>query len=182
MNSFKTLDELDEFNNRGFEQVFGAVENNSPENLFDENSWEALKFYSRPHDVFKLDWSNYGSMDFANTFLPYIKKTYSAKGSYMFDGAELFKDSRRAKRELLPLTNSDKLITVIGYSYPKGVLVAQRKNRISVAKHEVLVFFEVDEFGTVDVSFKFGSNFKNFLKTIDLKSEKENNKTEPSEV
>ena len=178
MRNFKTLDELHEYNNNSFEQVYGKIEDNRPENPFKENSWEAIKFNARPHDVFRLDWSSYDSLRFADTFLPYIKKAYKAKASYVFDGAELFKDSSRVQQELLPLTNSDTLITLISYTYPKEVMASQQKNKVQAAKHEVLLFLEVNEFNAVDVSFKFGENFKNYLKRMELEPSRVNNNDE----
>ncbi len=92
MEIFKTLDELNEFNSRGTNEVFGNQTIQLTENPFKENSYESLKFYARPHEVFKLDWTKYTSIDFADKFLPYIKNAFKAKGVWMYDGAELFKD------------------------------------------------------------------------------------------
>ena len=103
MKTFKTLDELHEFNNNSFEQAFGSVKYQRPENPFEKNSWDALKFNARPHDVFKLDWSSYSSLKFADTFLPYIKNRYKGKAMWMYDGAELFNGLRKADQKFIQI-------------------------------------------------------------------------------
>lgn len=180
MKTFKTLDELDAYNSKQFEMTFGSVKHQQPENPFEKHSFDALKFDARPHDVFRLDWSNYSSLDFADTFLPYVAG-FRAKASYVFDGAELFKNSRKVSRKLLPLTKSDKLVTLITYTYPKGVLAAERKNRISIKSHEALVFLEVDEFGDIDMSFRFGRDFKSYLRGVSKADSKKGSSTTSNE-
>lgn len=164
MTTFKTLDELNEFNKKGFEQVFGQKKIERPESPFKEGSFDDLKFNARPHEVFKLDWKTYGSIDFADKFLPYIKKYYKGKGMWMYDGAELFNGLKKAERKLFTFDNHEYLISLINYTYPKGVLAQERKDRVKVSDNEVLTFIEVDENETIDVSFKFGKRFKNYLK------------------
>lgn len=124
--------------------------------------FDLLTQNSQPHEVFQLDWANYDSLDFGNIFLP---KTisYRATGVYYFDGASLFSGIRKANKKTLPLNNDAAVLTNIGYTYPKGVLAADRKERVNVAPHEVATFMEIDLEDNIDVSFKFGKSFKKFL-------------------
>ena len=124
--------------------------------------FDLLTQNSQPHEVFQLDWANYYSLDFGNIFLPNTT-SYRATGVYLFDGASLFRSIRKSDKKTLPLNNDDTILTIIGYTYPKGVLAGDRKERIHVARHEVLTFMEMDAEGNIDVSFKFGSDFKKFL-------------------
>lgn len=163
MKTFKTLDELDEYNNKAFEQTFESIKYQRPENPFEKNSWEALKFNARPHDVFKLDWSSYSSLDFADKFLPYIKNAYKGKALWMYDGAELFNNLKKAEQKLFKFDDNRHLISLINYTYPKGVLAGNKKGIANVAEHEVLTFIEVDEHDAIDISFKFGKRFKGHL-------------------
>ena len=111
--------------------------------------------------MFKLDWASYSSLRFADTFLPYVAG-YKAKGSYIFDGAELFKDSRKVDRKLLPLTKSDKLVTLLPIHTLKD---SSKKNRISnIQPHDLSL--ELDEYGDIDMSFKFGRDFKSYLRSV----------------
>ncbi|SEC42339.1 Metallopeptidase toxin 4 [Tenacibaculum sp. MAR_2009_124] len=161
---FKTLDELNEFNKKGFEQIFGLKKIERPESPFKEGSFDDLKFNARPHEVFNLDWKTYGSIDFADKFLPYIKKYYKGKGMWMYDGAELFNGLKKTERKLFTFDEHKYLISLINYTYPKGVLAQERKDRIKISDNELLTFIEVDESENIDIQFKFGKRFKNYLK------------------
>ncbi|CAM1372485.1 hypothetical protein TPENAI_70141 [Tenacibaculum litopenaei] len=163
MTAFKTLNELNEFNKKGFEPVFGLKKIEHPESPFKEGSFDNLKFNARPHEVFKLDWKTFNSIDFADKFLPYIKNYYKEKGMRMYDGAELFNGLKKTERKLFTFDDHEYLISLINYTYPKGVLAQERKDRVKVSDNEVLTFIEVDENETIDVSFKFGKRFKNYL-------------------
>ncbi|CAL2103981.1 conserved protein of unknown function [Tenacibaculum sp. 190130A14a] len=164
MKTFTTLDELYEFNKQGFEQVFGQKTAQRPKSTFKEGSFEGLKFNARPHEIFKLDKERYGSIDYADKFLPYIKKYYKGKGMWMYDGAELFSGLKKAERKLFTFDDHEYLISLINYTYPKGVLAEERKDRVQVSENEVLTFVEVDERENIEIHFKFGKRFKNYLK------------------
>lgn len=163
MKTFKTLDELHEYNNKAFEQAFGSIKYQRPQNPFDNNSWDALKFNARPHDVFNLDWSSYSSLDFADRFLPYIKNGYKGKAMWMYDGADLFSGLRKVDQKLFKFDDNKYLISLINYTYPKGVLAESKKDIVRVTEHEVLTFIEMDKYDDIDISFKFGKRFKDYL-------------------
>lgn len=116
---------------------------------------------SRAHPIFKKDWSRYDSYKFASTFLPYTN-TYQGVGTSIFDGAELFKDIPRAEKQVLNLPNF-KLVHSLVYTYPKGILAAQKKGIVQPAHNEICSFVEIDRFNTVEITLKIGSSFKKFL-------------------
>lgn len=121
--------------------------------------FEVLTLKAQPHQVFKLDWSFYYSLDYADTFLPNVSG-YQGKAIRMYDGAELFKGLQKREKEVFVFVGSDELITFISYSYPKGVLAEERKSIVQVAKHEVATFIEVSQDDSIDISFKFGDSLK----------------------
>ena len=116
----------------------------------------------QPHKVFKLDWKTYYSEDFGNTFLPDIEPI-GGKAFLMYDGADFFRNLIPTERKLLKLTRGTELISLTFYTYPKGVLAQKRKDRVSVEDFEICAFIEVDENDKLEIFFKFGRNFKDFL-------------------
>ena len=164
--AFKTFEELQAHNNSTFENSpFGQlqIQSETATNINGLSYFERITLNSQPHKVFKLDWSTYGSLDFADTFLPYIKEGFKATGMWMFDGAELFSDIRTSEKKILSLTNEKKIINLLSFSYPKGVLAEKRKETVSVGKHEICTFIEIDKQNSIEIFFKFGNNFKDFL-------------------
>lgn len=125
--------------------------------------FELLTIRAQPHDKFKLDWSSYYSLEYADTFLPKVEG-YKGKAIRMYDGGELFKGLRKREKEVFAFVGSDELIRLISYSYPKSVLAQERKNSVQVTKHEVITFIEIDQDDSIDISFKFGDRFKEQLK------------------
>ncbi|CAL2093127.1 Metallopeptidase toxin 4 [Tenacibaculum sp. 190524A02b] len=163
MNSFKTLEELNEYKKQSFEQVFGKVKIQRPESPFKKGTFEDLQFNARPHEVFNLDWSSYYSEDFGNRFLPYVKDFVTAKGKETYDGANLLKGIPKSERKLFLFDDHKYLIFLVNYTYPKGVLAEQRKNRALATEDEVLTFIELEKDDTIDIHFKFGRRFKEYL-------------------
>jgi len=162
--AFKTLEELQEYNKKSHESIFGKMRIQQ-EKVLDINGlsyFERITAISQPHKVFKLDWSSYGSIDFADTFLPNVNG-YKATALWMYDGAELFKDLQISNKKTMSLSNDKKLINIVSYTYPKGVLAEKQKNTVSVGAHEICTFIEVNKDNSIDIHFKFGDNFKEFL-------------------
>jgi len=139
------------------------MKKNKLEYQIGNNPWTTLKFNSRPHDVFKLNWSSYNSLEFADTFLPYINNNYTGKAIWMYDGAELFQDIKKTTQKLFKFKSNKNLICLINYSYPKGVLAENKKNTVQVTENEILTFIEINEYDQIEVSFKFGHEFKRLI-------------------
>jgi len=163
MNTFNSLDEINQHKKKGFEEVFGSVKPKFPNKTINNDLWEQLKYRARPHEVYNLDWSNYNGLDYGNLFLPYIKTMYKGGGVWLYDGAELFKGVKKAKKKVFKFDEQKHLISIINYTYPKGVEIEYKKVTVQPASHEVLTFIEVEQNNTVDIHFKFGKRFKTHL-------------------
>jgi len=127
--------------------------------------FELLRQKSQPHQVFKLDWSSYYSIDYADIFLPKVQG-YRAKALRLYDGGEFFKELRKTDRKVLAFKGRIDLHTLISYTYPKGTLAEERKSTVQVDRHEVCTFIEFDQQENIDVTFKLGSDFKNFVNQL----------------
>jgi len=162
---FKTLEELFEYNRKVHEEIFGKVQIQQ-EKVFDKDGmsyFERITAISQPHKVFKLDWSSYGSLNFADTFLPDVN-LYKSTAMWVYDGAELFANIRKSDRKTLSLSGDKDLINLLVYTYPKGVLAEKKKDTLVVAKHEICTFIEIDIDNSIDIHFKFGDDFKKFIR------------------
>ena len=120
--------------------------------------WQQINEQSKPHEVFKLDWATYWSLDFADTFLPNVD-CLVAKSLWMFDGALLFSNLRTSESKLFKFDNNNAPINLVNYTYPKTVAAADAKNIVQVHENEVCSFIELHEHNDIDIYFKFGSNF-----------------------
>ena len=67
---------------------------------------------NQPDQVFKLDWNTYYPSDFADTFLSKVGG-YECKGVKFYDGAELLNGLKASPRKMLPITETNKLISLI---------------------------------------------------------------------
>ena len=129
---------------------------NNLSSKFNPDDWERMKFNSRPHEVFNLDWMSYSSKDFANTFLPY-SKVLKGEAISCFDGGELFSNVSANS------SKNESMFKLVNYTYPKGVLAEERKDRIKVKADEICTFFELDELSSLRIYFRFGENFRKKL-------------------
>lgn len=123
--------------------------------------FDLLVSKNQPHHVFKKDWSFYYPKGFADVFLPKSNLFYDTKISF-YDGAEVLTSIRRVEKQHLELSQSNAL-NIFAFSYPKGVEAEKKKNRIKVSEDEIAAFFEMDQDEKLEVSFKFGRKFKDFL-------------------
>lgn len=136
--------------------------------LLQNKLWKKINHNSRPHKFFKLDWSIYYSLDFADTFLPHADGIL-AKALWMYDGADLFNNLRTTDSKQFKFDSNKAPINLISYSYPSAVAAANAKELVQVSENEICSFFEVQENNDIDIYFKFGNNFigaceRNFAK------------------
>lgn len=117
------------------------------------------------HKVFNSDWEIYYSIDFAATLLPKIP-LYRGNALWVFDGAELFAGSQKAKSRVLDIEGNGTLINLIAYTYPKDVKASTRKQFVQAAKSEVCLFAEVAQDDSIQLSFKLGKRFKDYLNSL----------------
>ena len=127
--------------------------------LLQNKLWEKINHNSRPHKFFKLDWSIYYSLDFADTFLPHAD-CILAKALWMYDGADLFDNLRTVDSKQFKFDSNKIPINLISYSYPSVVAAANAKEFVQVSENEICSFFEVQENNDINIYFKFGNNFK----------------------
>ena len=126
--------------------------------LLNASTWQQINEQSKPHQVFKLDWSTYWSLDFADTFLPNVD-CLVAKSLWMFDGASLFSNLQTSESKQFKFESNNASINLVNYTYPKTVAAAEAKNIVQVEENEVCSFIELHENNDIDIYFKFGSNF-----------------------
>jgi len=124
--------------------------------------FQKLVEQSQPHKVFKNDWATFYPIDFADTLLPNVPG-YVGKAVWMYDGANLFNGLQKAESKVLQLTPDKELISLISYSYPKGVDAETKKERVRPGEHEVTTFIEVAQDEEIEIFFKLGYKFRNFL-------------------
>lgn len=116
----------------------------------------------QPHRIFNSDWDTFYSIDFAETLLPQVEG-YTATAVKVFDGAELFRGVVPTEKQIYKITDSKSLISLIAYTYPKGVKAEQKKWSVQPGDHEVCIFIEISKDERIEVFFKLGATFKDFL-------------------
>lgn len=182
--NFKTLEELQAHNKKALEEIRFGKMSNQELSAIDEDGlthFEKISLKSQPHHVFKLDWSTYYSIGFADTFLPKVGG-YECKGVRFYDGAELLDGLQNLPRKLLALNDNNKLISIVTCTYPKNVETELKKDRVQPSNSEVCVFIEVDQSENADVYFKFGSDFKIFLEKQNIDPNQIENQSLKSDV
>ena len=127
--------------------------------------FQRLQSNCKPSDFYNPVWSIYHSDGFADDLLPAVKLLKS-KAMEVYDGAELFTDIVKTEQKSYKLTDSKYLISLIAFTYPKGTEAAKKMSNahFTAHSHEVCVFIEVAQDGTIDIFFRFGRNFREFLR------------------
>lgn len=162
MTTFKTLEELEEYNKKQFGLLNAKLLKDNPDTKYEEDYFKRITQNSQSHKVFNSDWSTYYTLEMADTLLPYTDG-YKSRGTLVYDGAELFIDTPKVNQKLLPLSNDGKLISTAFFTYPKGVKIEKKKSTLQLEAFELVAFIEVDKDYSIDVHLKFGENFKQFL-------------------
>lgn len=125
------------------------------------DNFARLQYNCRPAAIHK-EWNSYDAVDFADTFLPHVS-LIKAHGLYFYDGAALFDDLEQTDRAIFQLTAGNKLIRMIAFSYPTGVLAAKKIDKIELIPHEIYLFLELDQKDNITIQYKFGRYFIDFL-------------------
>ena len=162
MDTFKTLEALEEYNKKQIGLLIAKSLKDNPEEKYEEDYFKRITQSSQHHKVFNSDWSNYYTQELADTLLPYADG-YKTKGTLVYDGAELFIDSPKATQKVMSLSKDGKLISTAFFTYPKGVKIQQMKNTLEVEHFEIVVFAEVDKDNNIDMYLRFGEDFRKFL-------------------
>jgi len=169
MDTFNSIEDLEGYNQNALENSpIGSLNTITNEVIPSNGSyWERITKESRPHEVFRLDWPSYTSLEWGQeAFLPYAKGM-NGKALWMYDGAELFKELKTAESKQFKFDGHKNFISLVNYTYPKGVLAENSKSLTQPTDHEVLTFIEVDQDKNIDIHFKFGKRFKEYLKNTD---------------
>lgn len=133
-----------------------------------QDEYNLLIEKNREHKIFNSDWEIYSSIDFADTLLPEIP-LYRGKALWVFDGVELFAGLKKTESRVLDIEGSGSLINLIAYTYPKDVKSSSRKQFVQAARSEVCLFAEVAEDNSIELSFKLGKRFKDYLQSLATK-------------
>ncbi len=118
---------------------------------------------SQPDTQFSFDWSSYYPDHFANTYLPKVPK-YHGKAFQFYDGAELLVSCEKITREIMQLNKSKYLFTPVFFTYPKGAAIGNEKSKLLNYPFTVCLLAEVNIDDTVEMSVKFGGEFREFLR------------------
>ena len=176
---FKTLEEHQAYNKKQLESdPFHKMITQSG-NVFEEfdefseralnkdglSYFEQITENSQASKIRKLDHSFYNSIEWVDTFLPKVNLV-KGKGLWVYDGAQLFDDLAMAESRQFRLDKNKQHISLISYTYPKGVLAETVKSLARASEHEVLSFIEVNKNKTVEIYFKFGNRFKEYLHKV----------------
>lgn len=127
-----------------------------------KEEFEKLVANCQPHKYFKLDWIAYSPKDFANTFLPNVSQI-KRKEYFLVDGAELFIKNEKIEGQTLLINKNKVLLEPIFYSFPNGVLAGDKKETINIDKLAVCCFITVFEDDDIEISFRFGEEFRKIL-------------------
>lgn len=126
-----------------------------------EDYWNRINVNSLPHEIFNLEWSQYTTRDFADSFLPNTTKI-TGSNILVQDGAELFLNYSKTNLSK-KLYGETEVIALSVYSYPKGTAAQDKKNRVRTNYNEVAVFFETDQDGKLSLYFNFGTKFQYYI-------------------
>jgi hypothetical protein len=127
-----------------------------------QEEFQRLTDNCKPHPIFKLDWGSYNTIDFADTFLPSVT-LYKGKYFHFYDGGELLTKVEKVVETIMQLTKNARLLTLVFYSYPKGVLAEKMKESIILDEFSLCCFMEIHLNDNVDLTFKFGMEFERFF-------------------
>ena len=129
-----------------------------------QHEFDILLEANAPHPVLRKDWRMYYPHQFADAFLPKASLIKGKTALWVYDGAKVFPSVESAAPASLPLNSNGKLTTLIVFTYPKGVLAGTKKNAVRASENELLVFMEVLQDETVEITYRFGSDFRKWLR------------------
>tara|TARA_R110002072_G_scaffold65053_1_gene161184 strand:+ start:122 stop:619 length:498 start_codon:yes stop_codon:yes gene_type:complete len=133
-----------------------------------QHEFDILLETNAPHPVLRKGWRMYYPHQFADAFLPKASLIKGKTALWVYDGANVFPSVESAAPASLPLNSNGKLTTLIVFTYPKGVLAETKKNAVRASEDELLVFMEVMQDDSVEITYRFGSDFRKWLKEQDL--------------
>ncbi|MCF8462130.1 MAG: hypothetical protein K9G46_15515 [Flavobacteriales bacterium] len=142
-----------------------------------QEEFDILLEANAPHPVLRKDWRMYYPRQFADTFLPKATLIKGKTALWVYDGAKVFTSVDAVAPASLSLDGSGKLIQLFVFTYPKGVAADTKKLAVRASEDEVLLFMEVLQDDTVEMIYRFGSNFKKWLREQKLNANALESKT-----
>lgn len=147
-----------------------------------QHEFDMLLEANAPHPVLRKDWRMYYPRQFADTFLPKATLIMGKTALWVYDGAKVFSSVEAVAPASLSLNGSGKLIQLFVFTYPKGVAAETKKLAVRASEDEVLLFMEVLQDDTVEMTFRFGSHFKKWLREQKLNTNALESKTYTSTI
>lgn len=88
MTTFKTLEELEEYNKKQIGLLNANLLKDNTEKKYEEDYFKRITQNSQPHKVFNSDWRNYYTLEIGDTLLPYAD-SYKIKGTLQVENFEV---------------------------------------------------------------------------------------------
>lgn len=104
----------------------------------------------------------YYTRDWADKYIAYCSG-FEDESLWIFDGADIFKNCRPPITQFFRFNELDKPLKLFSFTYPKGVWAEKYKDKLLLSHNEVITFYELNRDNLVDIHFKFGQDFKNYL-------------------
>ena len=119
----------------------------------------------QPHEVFSNDWTTFYPDDFADTLLP-DAGIIKGKNLRFYDGAGIVPTTGSFPQHYMKLSTNDQIVSLIFFSYPKGVTAGKKADGIRPGHDELCAFFEIEKNDSINVRLKAGADFKKILHSI----------------
>ena len=119
----------------------------------------------QPHEVFSNDWTTFYPDDFADTLLP-DAGIIKGKSLRFYDGAGIVPTTGSFPQHYMKLSTNDQIVSLIFFSYPKGVPAGEKIEGVRPGHDELCAFFEIEKNDNIHVRLKAGGDFKKILHSI----------------
>jgi len=130
-----------------------------------QDQFQSLLARNQPHPVLRRDFMRYYFDNFADAFLPKAH-IIIAQGSRVYDGAEIFAHAAQKDTSPYRITSGERPISIVAYTYPKGVEAGEKKSRVMVSENELLIFMELLQSGVIEIHFRFGRGFRLYVEGV----------------
>jgi hypothetical protein len=130
-----------------------------------QEQFQSLVARNQPHPVLNRNFMRYYPDNYADAFLPEAH-LIKGKGCRVYDGAEIFSHAALQDADPYRFTASGRAISIVAYTYPKGVEAEEKKDRVMVSESELLIFMELLMDGSIEVHFRFGRDFTGYLSAL----------------
>ena len=92
----------------------------------------------QPHEVFSNEWTTYYPDDFADTLLP-DAGIIKGKSLRFYDGAGIVPTTDSFPQHYMKLSTNDQIVSLIFFSYPKGVTAGEKVEGIRLGHDELWI-------------------------------------------